>query len=133
METCIPRHIVVGPKSETISGLAALFGSLAEPARLLIVQTLSMYGDTCTCEIASALKLSQPTITHHLKILEKAGIVNRKPRGKWTYFGLSGERVGDIILLAHSMSESAKVPSIPEGGAMFPIRTRNTSVTAARP
>ncbi|MBX8639800.1 MAG: metalloregulator ArsR/SmtB family transcription factor [Candidatus Thermoplasmatota archaeon] len=108
METCIPRKITIDPNQESLSGLVSVFSALAEPARLLIVRILALYGETCTCEIASALKLSQPTVTHHLKTLEEAGIIYRRPQGKWTYFGLTGERISDVILLTDSIYRNRK-------------------------
>ncbi|MCL5252814.1 MAG: metalloregulator ArsR/SmtB family transcription factor [Candidatus Thermoplasmatota archaeon] len=108
METCIPRKITIDQNQESLSGLVSVFSALAEPARLLIVRILAFYGETCTCEIASALKLAQPTVTHHLKTLEEAGIIYRRPKGKWTYFGLTGERISDVILLTDSIYRNRK-------------------------
>lgn len=108
MEPCIPRKITIELNPESTSSLASVFSALAEPARLLIVRLLVSYGETCTCEIVSALKLAQPTVTHHLKILEEAGIIYRKPKGKWTYFGLAGDRISDVILLADLISRNRR-------------------------
>ncbi len=108
METCLPRAITVRDGDREISRLALIFVALSEPVRLQIIRLMTVYGEICTCEIASALHLKQPTITHHLKLLEGAGVVYRRPEGKWTFFGITGERVSDVLLLASSIGSETK-------------------------
>jgi ArsR family transcriptional regulator len=71
---------------------AALFRVLADPARVKIVNLLARSGEpVCACEFEPALRLSQPTVSHHLKKLTEAGLLEREQRGKWAYFSLSPE------------------------------------------
>jgi ArsR family transcriptional regulator len=69
--------------------LAAMFKALGHPVRLQIVDLLSRFaGQACVCDIESQFDLSQPTISHHLKILREAGIVASEHRGLWAFYYL---------------------------------------------
>ena len=69
--------------------LAAMFKALGHPVRLQIVDLLSRYaGQACVCDIESQFDLSQPTISHHLKILREAGLVAAEHRGLWVFYFL---------------------------------------------
>jgi ArsR family transcriptional regulator, arsenate/arsenite/antimonite-responsive transcriptional repressor len=71
---------------------AALFRALADPARVKILNLLATSGEpVCACEFEPALRLSQPTVSHHLKKLTDAGLLEREQRGKWAYFSLNRE------------------------------------------
>src|SRR2546423_13235869 len=69
--------------------LAARFKALADPARISIVNRLSGAGEVCTCELTEPLGLSQPTVSHHLRILKESGLVEvARRRGTWTHYRL---------------------------------------------
>src|SRR6266700_6116373 len=71
---------------------AALFRALADPARVKIVNLLATRDEpVCACEFEPALQLSQPTVSHHLKKLTDAGLLEREQRGRWAYFSLNPE------------------------------------------
>jgi len=73
---------------------AALFRALGDPARVRIVNILATAGgEVCGCELTGALELSQPTVSHHLKKLHEAGLLEREQRGKWAYYSLSNVAV----------------------------------------
>jgi ArsR family transcriptional regulator len=73
---------------------ADLFKALADPARVRIVNTLATNAEpVCACEFEPALGLSQPTVSHHLKKLLDAGLVEREQRGRWAYFSLKRDAV----------------------------------------
>ncbi len=77
---------------EEAQASAALFHALADPARVKIVNLLATSDEpVCACEFEPALRLSQPTVSHHLKKLTEAGLVEREQRGKWAYFSLKPE------------------------------------------
>ncbi|HXV58130.1 MAG TPA: metalloregulator ArsR/SmtB family transcription factor [Gaiellaceae bacterium] len=77
---------------EEIEGTAALFRALGDPARVRIVNMLATTGEPiCACEFVPALGLAQATVSHHLKRLADAGLVDREQRGKWAYFSLNRE------------------------------------------
>jgi ArsR family transcriptional regulator len=74
--------------------LAAQFKALGDPTRLAIVNCLAAYGDTCVCDFD--VGLSQPTISHHLRVLREAGLVTAERRGTWMHYRLVPEAVGDL-------------------------------------
>ena len=73
--------------------LAARFKALADPTRVAIVNRLSTADEVCVCDLNAAFDLSQPTISHHLRILREAGLVEASRRGTWAYYRLVPETV----------------------------------------
>jgi ArsR family transcriptional regulator len=77
---------------EEADATATLFKALADPARVKIVNVLATSeGPVCACEFMPALGLAQATVSHHLKKLTDAGLLEREQRGKWAYFSLNPE------------------------------------------
>jgi ArsR family transcriptional regulator, arsenate/arsenite/antimonite-responsive transcriptional repressor len=70
--------------------LARILKALADPTRLRLVSMVAAHdgGEACVCDLTDPLGLTQPTISHHLKILMDAGIFTRDQRGKWAYYAL---------------------------------------------
>ena len=79
--------------------LARLLKALADPTRLRLVSMVAAHenGEACVCDLTEPLGLTQPTISHHLKILVDAGIFTRDKRGVWAYYAL---RPGTLQALA---------------------------------
>ena len=76
---------------------ARLFKALADPHRVKIINLLATSPDpVCVCEFTGPLKLSQPTVSHHLKKLVQAGLLNREQRGIWAYYGLNHDAIGRL-------------------------------------
>ena len=76
--------------------LATQFKALADPTRVAIVNHLSASDEVCVCNLVDAFDLSQPTISHHLKILREAGLVESSRRGTWAYYRLVPERLAAL-------------------------------------
>ena len=68
--------------------LAETFKALSDPTRVAIVNRLGRVAETCVCDLTAAFELSQPTISHHLRILRDAGLVESKRHGTWAYYRL---------------------------------------------
>jgi len=68
--------------------LAAQFKALADPARVAIVNRLAAADEVCVCNFVDALDIAQPTVSHHLKVLRDAGLVESTRRGTWAYYRL---------------------------------------------
>lgn len=70
--------------------LAGVLRALAEPTRLRLVSLIAAHrdGEACVCDLTEPVGLSQPTVSHHLKILVDAGLLTREQRGKWAYYRL---------------------------------------------
>ncbi len=76
------------PKSSA-RALAERFKALADPARVSIVNRLAGQGEVCTCQLTGPLGLSQPTVSHHLRVLKEAGLIEvARRRGTWTFYRL---------------------------------------------
>src|SRR3954453_17604371 len=76
--------------------LASRFKALAAPRRVAIVNRLAQAAETCVCDLTAAFDLSQPTISHHLKVLRDAGLVESSRRGTWAYYRLVPDRGGEM-------------------------------------
>jgi ArsR family transcriptional regulator, arsenate/arsenite/antimonite-responsive transcriptional repressor len=73
--------------------LAAQFKALADPARVTILNRLAGADEVCVCDFVAALDLAQPTVSHHLKVLRDAGLVESSRRGTWAFYRLVPEAV----------------------------------------
>jgi len=76
--------------------LAARFRALADPTRVAIVNRLAQAQETCVCDLTAAFALSQPTISHHLKVLREAGLVESSRRGTWAYYRVVPDALGAL-------------------------------------
>jgi ArsR family transcriptional regulator len=86
---------------EEAEATAELFKALADPARVRIVNVLATSSEpVCICNLIEPLGLSQPTVSHHMKKLLDAGLVEREQRGRWAYFSLRPEAVEQLALVA---------------------------------
>jgi ArsR family transcriptional regulator len=80
---------------------ASLFKALADPNRVKIVNLLATSPDpVCVCEFTGPLGLSQPTVSHHLKKLVQAGLLEREQRGTWAYYSLNHDALGRLAAIA---------------------------------
>jgi len=80
--------------AEEAAATADVFKALADPARVRIVNVLATSSEpVCVCHLIAPLGLAQPTVSHHLKRLTDAGLLEREQRGKWAYFSLRREAV----------------------------------------
>jgi ArsR family transcriptional regulator len=83
---------------------AALFRALADPTRVKIVNLLVNADQAvCPCELEPTLRLSQPTVSHHLKKLTEAGLLDREQRGRWAYFSINIEALAQLARLVPTM------------------------------
>lgn len=78
--------------------MAATLTALADPVRLRIVSMLAAApaGSACGCDLEGPLGLSQPTVSHHLKVLREAGIVHGRREGRWVHYSLDETRLAEI-------------------------------------
>jgi ArsR family transcriptional regulator len=73
--------------------LAAVFRALSDPTRVSIVNRLACGEECCVCDLTDTFALSQPTVSHHLRILRDAGLVEAERRGTWAYYRLVPEAI----------------------------------------
>ena len=85
-ECCAP--LAVEPLDETQAAtVASWFKVLSDPTRLRLLSLITSKGEACAaCDLVEPIGLSQPTVSHHLQVLFKAGLVEREKRGRWVYY-----------------------------------------------
>ncbi|NKY42209.1 ArsR/SmtB family transcription factor [Nocardia cerradoensis] len=91
---------VVG--AEAAHDLAAMFKALGDPVRLRVLSAIAARagGEACVCDISDGLDVTQPTISHHLKVLREAGLVTGERRASWVYYRVIPEalqRLSDLL------------------------------------
>jgi ArsR family transcriptional regulator len=81
--------------------VAPLPKALADPVRLRLMSLVASHegGEACVCDLNDAFELSQPTISHHLKILHEAGLLDREKRGVWVYYRARAEALQNLAAL----------------------------------
>jgi ArsR family transcriptional regulator, arsenate/arsenite/antimonite-responsive transcriptional repressor len=81
--------------------LAASLKAIADPVRLRLISLVAAHegGEACVCELTEPVALSQPTVSHHLKILVDAGVLTREQRGRWAYYRLVPNTLNAISAL----------------------------------
>src|SRR3954465_12370853 len=81
--------------------IAPLLKALADPVRLRLLSLVASHGEgeACVCDLNDAFDLSQPTISHHLKVLHESGLLDRSKRGVWVYYRAKPEALADLAAL----------------------------------
>jgi ArsR family transcriptional regulator len=84
--------------ADDAENLARVLRVLADPARLRLLSLIQSQpdGEACVCHLTEPLALSQPTVSHHLKVLHGAGLVEREQRGSWAYYRVIPDALGDL-------------------------------------
>ena len=96
-----PHRLCEPLSTDQAEQLAPLLKALADPVRLRLVSIVaaSEGGEACVCDLNDAFDLSQPTISHHLKVLHDAGLLDRTKRGVWVYYAVRREVLADVAAL----------------------------------
>lgn len=79
--------------------LATVFKALSDPARVKLLSLIlnSSAGELCACDLTAPVGLSQPTVSHHMKLLTEARLVTREQRGKWAYYRPAPAALSDAV------------------------------------
>jgi len=95
---CCPSVLTSALSAAEAAELADGFTALADPARLQVLSILaaSSAGEVCVCDFVEPLGKSQPTVSHHMRILSEAGLVHGERRGKWVYYSLDRDRLAAL-------------------------------------
>lgn len=104
--TCAPTTAAPPLDAEAAQALARTLKAVADPARLrlLSIVAASADGAVCVCDLTDPVGLSQPTVSHHLRVLVEAGLLAREKRGSWAYFSVVS---GAIESLSSTLSDVA--------------------------
>jgi ArsR family transcriptional regulator len=95
---CCPPVLQGALSKADAEELAGLFKALADPVRLRVLGFIAEQpgGEACVCHVTAEMGLSQPTVSHHLKLLHDAGLLHREKRGAWVYYRVVPERLEAI-------------------------------------
>ena len=95
---CCPSGLAEPIDRVTATELARLLKAVADPARLQLLSLLRSQesSEACVCDLTQPLGLSQPTVSHHLKVLVDAGILRREKRGYWTWYSIVPRRLNEL-------------------------------------
>ncbi len=94
--SCGPPLTGVPLTGEDAAALARVLAALADPVRLRILSILAAEGEVCSCHLQEPLGKSQPTISHHTRVLAEAGLIEGDKRGKWTWWRIVPERLASL-------------------------------------
>lgn len=94
LNACAPSSTSPALAREHAEQLALLLKAVADPTRLQLLALIENSNDqqSCVCDLTEPLQLSQPTVSHHLKVLTDAGILTREKRGTWVWYRLNQDR-----------------------------------------
>lgn len=76
--------------------MARVLGALADPVRLRLLSLVAASGEVCSCDLETPLARSQPTISHHTKVLADAGLIVGQRRGRWTWWRVAPDRLAAL-------------------------------------
>jgi ArsR family transcriptional regulator len=95
--------------TEQAERLAPLLKALADPVRLRLLSLVAAHadGEACVCDLNDAFELSQPTISHHLKVLHEVGLLDRSKRGTWVYYRIRADVLADVAGLIGGVGSEA--------------------------
>jgi ArsR family transcriptional regulator, arsenate/arsenite/antimonite-responsive transcriptional repressor len=82
--------------------LAPLFAALGDPVRLRLLSIVASEGEVCSCNLEEPLGKSQPTISHHTRLLAEAGLIEGEKRGRWTWWSIRPDRLAQLRTLLDS-------------------------------
>jgi ArsR family transcriptional regulator, arsenate/arsenite/antimonite-responsive transcriptional repressor len=87
--------------AEEAERIAPLLKAIADPVRLRLLSLVASHteGEACVCDLNDAFDLSQPTISHHLKVLHEVGLLDRSKRGVWVYYRAKPQALADLAAL----------------------------------
>jgi ArsR family transcriptional regulator, arsenate/arsenite/antimonite-responsive transcriptional repressor len=93
---CGPPLTEVPLSAADAAGLASVLAALADPVRLRLLSIVAAQGEVCSCHLQEPLGKSQPTISHHTRVLADAGLIEGEKRGKWTWWRIVPERLASL-------------------------------------
>src|SRR4051812_4541937 len=112
---CCPSVLDAPLDPDAATELAAAFAALADPARLRLLSLIAAQpeGEVCACDLVEPLGKSQPTVSHHLKVLREAGLIEGDKRGTWVWYRVVPGAVADLerSLAGHEPTASSTARS----------------------
>lgn|GEM_PF-242513 len=112
-DACEPARAVAPLATEDAAQAAHVLKAVAEPLRLRMLSYLTQTGRTeaCVCDLAALADVSQPTVSHHLKVLREAGILTSERRGTWVWYAIAPAYVASVDALLDTFLATLPVPA----------------------
>ena len=120
LRNCCEGGVALRVAEKDVADAAALFKALSDPARLQILDILSQRGgEVCACDFEGVVGMpnadtgtrpKQPTISHHLRVLREAGLIDGEKRGLWVYYTVCHERLACVLSILHTLVADAERP-----------------------
>jgi ArsR family transcriptional regulator len=110
ISSCAPSGLAQPIKRDQAEQLASVLKALADPTRLQLLATItnSAQSEACVCDLAETVDLSQPTISHHLKVLTDVGLITREKRGTWAWYSVNETQLVELSDFFRSTSHTEK-------------------------
>jgi ArsR family transcriptional regulator len=116
MEACCSPILESPVGHDDADRLAARFRALGDPARLRLLSLISCCGEACACDLVDEVGVSQPTVSHHLKVLYEAGLVDKERRGKWIHYWVVPEAMAELATAVQPPISPELLEIGPRGG-----------------
>jgi len=94
--TCCTSVLEAPLRQSDADELAHAFAALADPVRLRVLSLIAAGGEVCACDLLAPLGRSQPTVSHHTKVLADAGLIKGEKRGRWVWWSIVPDRVATV-------------------------------------
>jgi ArsR family transcriptional regulator, arsenate/arsenite/antimonite-responsive transcriptional repressor len=121
VDSCCPGLLTAPLDQDQAVELARVFKALGDPVRLRLLSMIASQagGEVCVCDLTEPFDLSQPTISHHLKLLKQAGLIDSQRRGTWVYYRLLPEMTDHLAgILTRPAGEIPPDSTVPAGAAL---------------
>jgi ArsR family transcriptional regulator, arsenate/arsenite/antimonite-responsive transcriptional repressor len=93
---CCPPLAAKALSPEAAATIAPMFKALGDPVRLRLLSMIASTDEACVCDLTDGFDVSAPTISHHLRVLREAGLVDSERRGTWVYYWIRPEAVRQL-------------------------------------
>ena len=111
--TCCPPLSAQALAPQAAADLAPLFKALGDPIRLRLLSMIASTAEVCVCDLTDAFEVTGATISHHLRVLREAGLVDTRREGTWVHYRIRGEALG---LLGNLLTTTATDTTTPPAG-----------------
>ena len=108
-DNCPVAPLVSEPLSTAAAvEMAAKFKALSDPVRLRLLSSIASHagGEACVCDVSAGVQVSQPTVSHHLKVLRDAGLLTSQRRASWVYYAVVPEALAALSTLLSTGADS---------------------------
>lgn len=116
---CIAQDDARAIDAETAAAMASLLKALAEPLRLRMLSFIATTssGEACVCDLSALADVSQPTVSHHLKVLRDVGVVTSQRRGTWVWYSIAPGFTAAVATVLESFGPVALGAALVESSA----------------